>query len=166
MKSSVPKTDKKKRKQLNLDVARLEAEMEQKHQQELEKLQESFPNIIIIDSVTEDLAKMNLENQPPGFSRAQRKRERRAALERARQESFAEVDMECLASFRQDEEEKLTGILEAKHLEMKALAKLCLTLWDPMDCSMLGSSVLHYLPEFVQIYACDEGEPINALESW
>ena len=121
MKSSVPKTDKKKRKQLNLDVARLEAEMEQKHQQELEKLQESFPNIIIIDSVTEDLAKMNLENQPPGFSRAQRKRERRAALERARQESFAEVDMECLASFRQDEEEKLTGILEAKHLEMKAM---------------------------------------------
>ncbi|XP_070639671.1 OTU domain-containing protein 6A [Bos indicus] len=119
MKSSVPKTDKKKRKQLNLDVARLEAEMEQKHQQELEKFQERFPNISIIDSVTEDLAKMDLENQPPGFSRAQRKRERRAALERARQERIAEVDMEHLASFRQDEEEKLSAILEAKHLEMK-----------------------------------------------
>ena len=25
-------------------------------------------------------------------------------------------------------------------------------LCSPMDCSMLGSSVLHYLPEFSQIY--------------
>ena len=27
-----------------------------------------------------------------------------------------------------------------------------LTLCDPMDCSMPGSSVLHYLPEFAQIH--------------
>ena len=26
------------------------------------------------------------------------------------------------------------------------VSKLCLTLCDPMDCSMPGSSVLHYLP--------------------
>ena len=32
------------------------------------------------------------------------------------------------------------------------VTKLCLTLWDPMDCSMPGSSVLHYLLEFAQIY--------------
>ena len=30
--------------------------------------------------------------------------------------------------------------------------KLCLTLCDPMDCSMPASSVLHYLPEFAQIH--------------
>ena len=29
----------------------------------------------------------------------------------------------------------------------------CPTLCDPMDCSMLGSSILHYLPQFAQIYA-------------
>ncbi|XP_043313936.1 OTU domain-containing protein 6A [Cervus canadensis] len=119
MRSSVPKSDKKKRKQLHLDVARLEAEMEQKHQQELEKFQEDFPGISNLDSVTEDLAKMDLENQPPHLLRAQRKRERRVALERTRQERIAEVNMEYLASFRQDEEEKLGAILEAKHLEMK-----------------------------------------------
>ena len=27
-----------------------------------------------------------------------------------------------------------------------------MTLWNPTDCSMLGSSVLHYLPEFAQIH--------------
>nr|XP_020725351.1 OTU domain-containing protein 6A-like [Odocoileus virginianus texanus] len=110
MRSSVPKSDKKKRKQLHLDVARLEAEMEQKHQQELEKF---------LDSVTEDLAKMDLENQSPHLLRARRKQERRVALLRARQGRTAEVNMECLASFRQSEAEKLGAILEAKHLEMK-----------------------------------------------
>ena len=32
-----------------------------------------------------------------------------------------------------------------------SFAKLCPTLWDPMDCSLLGSCVLHYLLEFAQI---------------
>ena len=31
-----------------------------------------------------------------------------------------------------------------------SVAKLCPTLCDPMDCSMLGFHVLHYLPEFAQ----------------
>ena len=31
------------------------------------------------------------------------------------------------------------------------VTQLCQTLWDPMDCSMLGFPVLHYLPEFAQI---------------
>ena len=33
-----------------------------------------------------------------------------------------------------------------------SVAKLCLTLCSTMDCSTAGSSVLRYLPEFVQIY--------------
>ncbi|XP_027464442.1 OTU domain-containing protein 6A isoform X1 [Zalophus californianus] len=119
MKNSVPKSDKKRRKQLLLDVARLEAEMEQKHQQELETFRESFPGDGNLDSVTEDLSKMNLENQPPRQSRAQRRRERRAALERVRQERMAEAEMEQLASFRRDEEEKLAAILRSKNLELK-----------------------------------------------
>ena len=32
-----------------------------------------------------------------------------------------------------------------------SVAKLCPTLCDIMDCSMLGSSVLHYLPKLAQI---------------
>ena len=33
------------------------------------------------------------------------------------------------------------------------IAKSCLTLCDPMDCSMPGFSVFHYLPKFPQIHA-------------
>ena len=38
MKNAVPKNDKKRRKQLTEDVAKLEAEMEKKHKEELEQL--------------------------------------------------------------------------------------------------------------------------------
>ena len=33
-----------------------------------------------------------------------------------------------------------------------SVAKSCPTYCDPMDCSMLGFLVLHYLPEFAQIH--------------
>ena len=32
-----------------------------------------------------------------------------------------------------------------------SVVQLCPTLWNPMDCSMPDSSVLHHLPEFPQI---------------
>ena len=32
-----------------------------------------------------------------------------------------------------------------------SLVKYCVALWDSVDCSMPGSSVLQYLPEFAQI---------------
>ena len=35
-----------------------------------------------------------------------------------------------------------------------------LPLYDPMDCSMPGSSVLHYLPEFAQIHVHGVGDTI------
>ncbi|XP_008057016.1 OTU domain-containing protein 6A [Carlito syrichta] len=132
MKSSVPKSDKEKRKQLLLDVARLEAEMKQKHQQEMEKFQERFPNNSSLDSVTEDMAKMNLENQPPRLSKAQRRRERRAVRERERQERVAEVERELLATFRREEEEKIAAILGARNLEMKAI---------PVDCHCMYRAI-------------------------
>ena len=33
-------------------------------------------------------------------------------------------------------------------------AKLCLTLWDPMDCNTPGFPVLYYLPDFAQTHVC------------
>ena len=33
-----------------------------------------------------------------------------------------------------------------------SVAKLCLTLCDPMDCSTAGFHILHYLPEFAHIH--------------
>lgn len=119
MKNEVPKNDKKKTKQLLLDVARLEAELEQKHQLELETFGELYPDSSSLDSVTEGLAKMDLENLPPRLLKAKKRRERRAALQRERQKMAAEAEIRFLGSCRRDEEKQLAAILEAKNLEMK-----------------------------------------------
>ena len=45
-------------------------------------------------------------------------------------------------------------------------AKLCPTLWDPMDCSMPGFRVFHCLPEFAQTYVnwvSDAIQPFHPL---
>ena len=47
-----------------------------------------------------------------------------------------------------------------------SVSKSCLTLRDPMDCSMLGFPVLHYLPEFAQthvLWVCDAIQPSHLL---
>lgn len=119
MKNAVPKSDKKKRKQLLLDVERLEAELEQKHQQELEKFGEIYPDTSNLDAVAAGLAKMNIENRPPRLSKVQKRRERRAAQERERQKMAEEADMDYMSTHRRKEEEKLAAILAAKNLEMK-----------------------------------------------
>ena len=49
-----------------------------------------------------------------------------------------------------------------------SVAQLCLTLFDPMDCSMPGFPVLHHLPEFAQthVYWVDVAiQPSNPLSS-
>ena len=47
-----------------------------------------------------------------------------------------------------------------------SVAKLCMTLHDPMDCSMPGFPVLHYLSEFAQTHVhwvCDAIQPSHPL---
>ena len=46
-----------------------------------------------------------------------------------------------------------------------SVAKSCLTLCNPKDCSTPGSSVLHYLPEFSQIRVHWVGDAIDSLQS-
>ena len=43
----------------------------------------------------------------------------------------------------------------------RSVPKSCPTLWDPMDLSTPGSSVLHYLPEFAQTYVHWVGDAIQ-----
>ncbi|XP_027791574.1 OTU domain-containing protein 6A [Marmota flaviventris] len=159
MKNSVPKSDKKKRKQLLLDVARLEAEMEQRHQQELERFQENFPDNSDLDSITEDLAKMDLENQPPRVSRAQKRRERRAALERDSLERIAKAEMEHMASFRREEEKKVAAILESKNLEMKDIPAdghcMYRAIQDQLAFSMTVESLRCRTAEYMQKHVDD-----------
>ena len=55
----------------------------------------------------------------------------------------------------QDKEEKVKSSLRARsyfpiNCCCRSVTRLCLTFCNPMDCSMPGFSVFHYLPEFAQ----------------
>ena len=53
---------------------------------------------------------------------------------------------------------KWTYLQSRNRLCCFSVAKLYLTLRDPLDCSTPGSSVLHYLPEFAQILTYRENK--------
>ncbi|CAO2623590.1 OTU domain-containing protein 6A [Lemmus lemmus] len=119
LRNSLPKNDRNRRKRLLADAALLEAEMEQRHHQELEKFQEALD--ISMKSVTANFTKMNLENLPPRPSKTQKRRESKANLERPRPERIPVAQAEELATNRREEKEKITAILGAKNLEMKTI---------------------------------------------
>ena len=52
--------------------------------------------------------------------------------------------------------------------QFSSVAQSCLTLWDPIDCSMPGLPVRHQLPEFTQTHVhwvCDAIQPSHPLLS-
>ncbi|XP_045143542.1 deubiquitinase OTUD6B isoform X2 [Echinops telfairi] len=120
MKNAVPKNDKKRRKQLVEDVAKLEAEMEQKHREELEQLKLTSKENKI-DSVAVNISNLVLETQQPRISKAQKRREKKAALEKEREERIAEAEIENLSGARQVESQKLAQMLAARQLEIKQI---------------------------------------------
>ncbi|KAM9626282.1 deubiquitinase OTUD6B isoform 2-T2 [Trichechus inunguis] len=120
MKNAVPKNDKKRRKQLIEDVAKLEAEMEQKQREELEQLKLTSKENKI-DSVAVNISNLVLESQQPRISKAQKRREKKAALEKEREERIAEAEIENLSGARYIESQKLAQILAARQLEIKQI---------------------------------------------
>ena len=54
------------------------------------------------------------------------------------------------------------------YYQFSSVAQSCLTLWDPIDCSMPGLPVRHQLPEFTQTHVhwvCDAIQPSHPLLS-
>ena len=55
-----------------------------------------------------------------------------------------------------DTTERLNSIMHVFYVSLFivhfSVAKSCLTLWNPVDCSMPGFPVLHHLPEFAQTH--------------
>ena len=58
----------------------------------------------------------------------------------------------------------LDSVLKSKGLsQISSIPQLYPTLCDPMNCSMPGFPVLHYLPEFAQLMSIESVRPSNHL---
>ncbi|NXT85902.1 OTU6B Deubiquitinase, partial [Atlantisia rogersi] len=78
------------------------------------------------DSVVDGVANLELEGveqqiQHPRISKAQKRREKKAALEKEREERIAEAEIENLTGARHLESQKLAALLAARHLEIKQI---------------------------------------------
>ncbi|XP_041933140.1 deubiquitinase OTUD6B [Alosa sapidissima] len=126
MKNAVPKNDKKRRKQLTDDIARLEAELNQKHEEELRQL----TNSTITDKVEEvvngiETIGLDTEEQNDGkqsrTSKAQKRREKKAAMEKEREARIAEAEVENLQGSRHQESLKLQQKLAERQLQIREI---------------------------------------------
>ncbi|KAG1947095.1 deubiquitinase OTUD6B [Pimephales promelas] len=126
MKNAVPKNDKKRRKQLTEDIAKLETELDQKHENELKHLQNSS----LVKEVSNALESVSLANseektvlsKPSRTSKAQKKRDKKAALEKEREVRIAEAEVENLSGSRHQEGLKLRQKLVEKHLQIREIS--------------------------------------------
>lgn len=125
MKNAVPKNDKKRRKQLTEDIAKLEAELSQKHENELRQLNITSS----VEEVSNELDSVNLTNneektdaKQTRTSKAQKRRDKKAALEKERDTRIAEAEVENLTGSRHLEGVKLKQKLAEKHLQIKEIS--------------------------------------------
>lgn len=109
-----------------MEIAKLEEELTSRHKKELEVLE----NDLIKENrqgqdVTKEIEVMSLntDNSEPQskLSKAQKRRDKKAAKEREREERIAEAELENVHSARNVEAEKLKEILAAKCLSIKEI---------------------------------------------
>lgn len=125
MKNAVPKNDKKRRKQLTEDIAKLEAELSQKHENEIRQLNISS-SVEEVSNALDSVNVTNNEEETDGkqtrTSKAQKRRDKRAALEKERETRIAEAEVENLTGSRHLENLKLKEKLAERHLQIKEIS--------------------------------------------
>ncbi|GCC25742.1 hypothetical protein chiPu_0004153 [Chiloscyllium punctatum] len=127
MKNAVAKNDKKRRKQLVEEVAKFEAELELRHEEELKQLTRSLDKSSTVGSCANGFANLELEIEngkaikPSRVSKAQKRREKKAAQDREREERIAEAEIENLKGARHLENQKLAEILAKRQLQIKQI---------------------------------------------
>ncbi|KAL9974641.1 hypothetical protein ACROYT_G011702 [Oculina patagonica] len=126
LKHSVPKGDKKKKKEITLEIAKLEEELTNRHKKELEEIRnDSTKETNQVLDVTEELeaVSINADNSETQskLSKAQKRRDKKAAKEKEREQRIAKAELENVDSARNVEAEKLKEILTAKSLSIKEI---------------------------------------------
>ncbi|XP_038841960.1 deubiquitinase OTUD6B isoform X1 [Salvelinus namaycush] len=130
MKNAVPKNDKKRRKQLTEDIVKLEAELNQKHNEELQHLDSSVGGEKTVEEVVNGVESLALEGeeeqkdakQGGGPSKAQKRRDKKAAAEKERERRIAEAEVENLSGLRHQEGLKLTQKLVERQLQIREIS--------------------------------------------
>lgn len=126
MKNAVPKNDKKRRKQLTEEITKLEADLNQKHEEEVKQLKlttntKAEEVINGVESLKMDGGEEE-EVKQPRVTKAQKRREKKAAQEKERETRIAEAEVQNLQGVRHQEGLKLTQKLAQQQLQVKEIS--------------------------------------------
>ncbi|XP_034016914.1 deubiquitinase OTUD6B [Thalassophryne amazonica] len=126
MKNAVPKNDKKRRKVLTEEISKLEAELSQKHEEEVRLLRSTDTKEV--EEMVNGVETMTLEGgeqeelKQPRVSKAQKRRDKKAAQEKERESRIAEAEAQNLLGVRHQESLKLAQILAQQQLQIKDIS--------------------------------------------
>lgn len=114
LKKTASKGDKKKKKEITEEIAKLEADLNQKHDQELAELKSGQ-----IEDVSDALENTEIKDESTKkVSKAQKRRDKKAEKERERQEDIEKQDEENKLGLRHMETEKIKSILASRGLQI------------------------------------------------
>ncbi|XP_066290767.1 deubiquitinase OTUD6B-like [Branchiostoma lanceolatum] len=130
MKNSVPKNDKKRKKQLTVEIAQLEAELDERHLREEAELQAGSGDASEEqDAVTEGVGGLQVTDAAQGqqpqkqkVSKAQKRREKKAAKDKERDQRIAESEVDNLSGARHMETQKIKALLRDRQLAVKEIS--------------------------------------------
>lgn len=126
MKNAVPKNDKKRRKQLTEEITKLEADLNQKHEEEVKQLKSATNTKA--EEVVNGVESLKLDGgeeeevKQPRVTKAQKRREKKAAQEKERETRIAEAEVQNLQGVRHQESLKLTQKLAQQQLQIKEIS--------------------------------------------
>uniref|UniRef100_A0A1B6EJC5 ubiquitinyl hydrolase 1 n=1 Tax=Cuerna arida TaxID=1464854 RepID=A0A1B6EJC5_9HEMI len=143
LKKSATKGDKKKKKEVQEEIAKLESEMDQRHEEELAEFS-STTNNANITTVTDSLNNLTVQpedDEVPGLTqhritKAQRRREKKATQLKQRELSITEQEVQNLQGVRNVEIQKIQEILKKRDLMVYEI---------PSDGNCLYCAVEHQL---------------------
>lgn len=126
MKNAVPKNDKKRRKQLTEEIAKLEADLTKKHEEEIKQVKSTVDKKVEgLSNGVEDL-KMEAEEKQevaqPRVTKAQKRRDKKAAQEKERESRIAEAEVQNLQGVRHQEGLMLAQKLAQQQLQIKEIS--------------------------------------------
>uniref|UniRef100_A0A3B3ZC40 ubiquitinyl hydrolase 1 n=1 Tax=Periophthalmus magnuspinnatus TaxID=409849 RepID=A0A3B3ZC40_9GOBI len=116
IKNAVPKNDKKRRKQMTEEIAKLEADLNQKQEEELKQLKSPDIKTLTVDSEQQE------ESKQHRVTKAQKRRDKKAAQEKERECRIAEAEVENLLGERHQEGLKLSQKLAQQQLQIKEIS--------------------------------------------
>lgn len=126
MKNAVPKNDKKRRKQLTEEIAKLESDLSQKHEEEIKQLKSTADTKV--EEVVNGVENIKVEGgeqeeaKQPRVTKAQKRRDKKAAQEKERESRIAEAEVQNLQGVRHQEGLRLAEKLAQQQLQIKEIS--------------------------------------------